>query len=133
MAAGRGTIIVTVTDSTGASVGEAAVVVSRGVTRRTGTTSSDGMARFADLAAGDWQVVVSRDGFVNWTRTVNLTGARVDVPVGLAVAGFSETVQVETEARAPTQIPLEALATAAHVWTSRSSSCRRACFCLVSR
>ena len=93
MAAGRGTIIVTVTDSTGASVGEAAVVVSRAVTRRTGTTSSDGMARFAGRAAGDLQVVVSRDGFVIWTRTVILTGARVDVPVGLAVAGFSGLVR----------------------------------------
>jgi iron complex outermembrane receptor protein len=110
-AAGRGAITVAVTDSTGASVADAAVVVSRGVSRRTATTSSDGLARFADLAAGEWQVAVTRDGFATWTRTVSLSGTSVDVPVGLDIAGFSETVQVATEGRTPTQIPLEAAAT----------------------
>ena len=108
---GRGTIVVAVTDSTGASVADAAVVVSRGALRRTATTNSDGIVRFADLAAGEWQVAVTREGFAVWTKAVTLAAASLDVPVGLAVAGFAETVQVETEARVATQIPLEAAAT----------------------
>jgi iron complex outermembrane receptor protein len=104
----RGELLVTVGDSTGARVAEAVVSLTRGAERRSMTTGVDGTARFTNVAAGDWAVAVTRDGFARWTRTVSVTRGATDVPVGLAVAGFSETVQVESDAGAVTQIPLNA-------------------------
>jgi len=109
--ADRGQLTVSVADSTGATVADALVVVTRGAERRTMTTGDDGRAQFVNLAAGDWTVTVTRDGFARWQRVVSVATGLVDMPVGLVVAGFSETVQVETEVREPTQIPLNAPAT----------------------
>jgi len=107
----RGELALRVADSTGATVGDAVVTLTRGAERRTMTTGSDGAARFENLAPGEWTVTVTRDGFARWQQVVNLSGGTVDVPVGLAVAGFSETVQVESQLGEPTQIPLNAPAT----------------------
>lgn len=107
----RGRLTVTVADSTGASVADAVVVLTRGAERRTMTTGDDGTARFANLGAGEWTVAVTRDGFARWQLVVRVDADSIDVPVGLAVAGFSETVQVESKVGPPTQIPLNAPAT----------------------
>jgi iron complex outermembrane receptor protein len=109
--ANSGVIGLRVVDSTGATVGDAVTTLTRGAERRTMTTGSDGIARFENLASGEWTVLVMREGFQRWQQVVNLTGAAVDLPVSLAVAGFSETVQVEIDLGPPTQIPLNAPAT----------------------
>src|SRR5262245_62407706 len=58
----RGQLTVTVVDSTGATVADASVVATRGSDRRTATTGTDGVARVVNLDAGDWTVVVVREG-----------------------------------------------------------------------
>lgn len=107
----RSQLTVTVSDSTGARVADAVVTITRGAERRTLTTGADGTVRFAGLASGEWMVTVVREGFARWTLAARVTSDPVDVPVGLAVAGFSETVQVESEAGPPTPIALNAPAT----------------------
>jgi len=107
----RGQLTIRVADSTGATVADAVVILTRGAERRTMTTGDDGMVPFANLAPGEWTVTVTRDGFARWQQVVSVTSGTIDVPVGLAVAGFSETVQVESDIDAPTQIPLNAPAT----------------------
>ena len=107
----RGQVTVTVTDSTGAPVADAVVMLTLGAERRTMTTGNSGVARLAGLGSGEWAITVSREGFARWTKMVNVASGAIDVPVGLAVAGFSETVQVESEAGPATQIPLNAPAT----------------------
>jgi iron complex outermembrane receptor protein len=44
-------------------------------------------------------------------RTIPVAAGLAELPVGLAVAGLSETVQVRSEPGPPTQIPLDAPAT----------------------
>ena len=107
----RGQVTVTVSDSTGARIGDTLVTLTRGGERRALTTGPDGTARFTALAAGEWTVTVSRDGFARFVQQVTVTAAGIDVPVGLAVAGFAESVQVESVAGPPTPIPLDAPAT----------------------
>lgn len=109
--AGRGQVAVTVADTTGATVADAVVVITRGADRRTMTTGNDGRARFENLGAGEWSVTVTRDGFARWQQVIRIDTGAVNIPAGLAVAGFSETVQVESEIGPPTQIPLNAPAT----------------------
>ena len=107
----RGQLAVTVVDSTGATVAGSVVVLTRGAARHTMTTGDDGIARFVNLGAGEWTVTVTRDGFARWQQAVRVEAGPVEVRAGLTVAGFSETVQVETAAGPPTQVPLNAPAT----------------------
>jgi iron complex outermembrane recepter protein len=109
--ANRGQLIATITDSTGAAVGDALVTLTRGGERRTMTTGNDGVVRFTGLGAGKWTITVTREGFARWTKDVNMTSGSIDVPVNLSVAGFAETVQVESVAGPTTQVPLNATAT----------------------
>jgi iron complex outermembrane receptor protein len=106
-----GELTVTVSDFSGGRVGNATVTLTRGVDRRTMTTDAEGTARFAGLAAGVWTIAVTHDGFALWTRTATVMTAGLSVPVSLAVAGLSETVQVEGGSIQSTQIPLAAAAT----------------------
>jgi iron complex outermembrane receptor protein len=107
----RGMLTVTVSDSTGARVADALVTIAHGPGRRRMTTADDGTVRFVNLAAGEWTVTVTREGFAPWTDTLTVGAGAFSVPVGLAVAGLTETVQVESELGPPTQIPLNAPAT----------------------
>jgi iron complex outermembrane recepter protein len=107
----RGTLIVRVADASTASLADAVVVVTRGTERRTMTTGESGTVRFANLTLGQWTVTVTREGFARFTHSVMLNADTVDVPVSLALAGFTETVQVDTHLGADTQVPLNAPAT----------------------
>lgn len=109
--ASRGQITVTVADTTGATVADTVVILTRGAERRTMTTGADGTARFVNLGAGEWIVTVAREGFARSQQVIRVETGSIDVPVRLEVAGFSETVQVESEIGPPTQIPLNAPAT----------------------
>lgn len=107
----RGQLTVTVSDSTEARVADAVVIVNRGAERHTLTTGDEGTAHFTNLSPGEWTVAVTREGFARWAQTIRVIAGLAEVAVGLAVAGLSETVQVESEAGPPTQIPLNAPAT----------------------
>ena len=105
-----GSIEGVITDSTGAAVADAVIQVARGDERQTATTGRDGIARFPQLGAGRWEITVSREGFSRWTSTIEAT-AGFSLPISLEVAGFSESVQVESVSGPSTQIPLNAPAT----------------------
>jgi len=107
----RGEATIVVSDTTGARVADASVVMTRGAERRTATTGADGVARLSSLAPGEWTVTITRDGFARLARQLTVSAGSVELPAALAVAGFSETVQVETDAVAATQVPLNAIAT----------------------
>ena len=107
----RGTITVVVSDTTGARVADAAVVLTKGAERRAMTTGGDGTARFTNLGPGEWIATVTREGFAQTARTVSVMPGALDVPVSLEVAGFAETIQVGSETGPPTQVPLNAPAT----------------------
>lgn len=106
-----GALTVTVADSTGARIAGATVTLSRGIERRLATTGADGVARFAAVAPGEWSLSVASEGFVTSQQIVTVAEAVLDVPVGLAVAGLSESVQVEGARAGDTQLPLSAPAT----------------------
>jgi len=105
-----GDLVVTVTDSTGASLSDAAVLLTRDALRRTATSGGDGRVRFAGLAVGPWTMTVTREGFAPLRQTVVVEARPLDVPIALSVAGFSESVEVGGAAGPPTQIPLAATA-----------------------
>jgi len=106
----RGDVTIVVSDSTGARVANATVVLTRGGQRHSLTTGTDGIVRFSGLVAGEWMATITADGFRRWTQTVTVAG-EIAVPVSLDVAGLAETVQVEGVSGPPTQIPLAAPAT----------------------
>lgn len=107
----RGQLTATVSDSTGARVADAVVTLTRGADRHTLTTGNDGTAVFTALGSGEWTMAVTREGFARWTETVHVTSGAIDIPASLAVADFSETVQVERIAGPTTQVPLNVAAT----------------------
>jgi len=109
--AARGEITVRVADSTGATVSEAVVTITRGADRHSMTTGPNGLARFTNLGVGDWTVVVTREGFARFTQSVSVGSGAIEVPASLAIGGFSESIQVETALGPPTQIPLNVQAT----------------------
>jgi iron complex outermembrane receptor protein len=102
---------VAVTDSTGARVSGASAVATLSASRHAATTGPDGVARFTSLIPGVWTVTVTREGFAPWTQAVTVGDAAIDVTAALAVAGFAETVQVQSETRTVSQAPLDAQAT----------------------
>jgi iron complex outermembrane receptor protein len=107
----RSAITIRVADSTGAMVADAVVILTKAAERRTMTTGADGVVRFTNLSSGEWLMTVTREGFARYAQPVTLSGATVDVPVMLAVAGITETVRVETQVASDSQVPLNLPAT----------------------
>ena len=106
----RGQVTVVVMDSTGARIAAATVVATRGTERRTATADGDGVARLANLTAGTWMLSATSEGFERWEQTVTVGAENIDVSASLAVAGLTETVQVESQIGPPTQVPLNSIA-----------------------
>lgn len=96
-----GSIVGAVTDSSGASVPNAAVEVTQVATNtsRKATTSSTGEYTFVGLVPGVYSIKVTKEGFAAQMRTVNVAvGARVDASITLGVQGTSATVNVDASA-----------------------------------
>jgi hypothetical protein len=98
----NGTLLGTITDSTGASVPGARVVITEtntGVSRAT-TTNQSGNYTFPDLPPGVYTVSVEQTGFKKTSRTnVDvLVNSAVRVDLTLQPGEVSETVQVTAEA-----------------------------------
>jgi len=102
-----GTVIGTVTDPSGAAVTDATVVLRSKSTNSQATqkTNSAGQYTFVNVAPGDYEVIVKKDGF----RTANVSSLTVDVSkssnvdVRLEIGAASESVTVTTEARVELQ------------------------------
>lgn len=102
-----GTVIGTVTDPSGAAVSDATVVLRNKATNSQATqkTNSVGQYTFVNVAPGEYQVMVKKDGF----RTADVPSLTVDVAksynidVKLEIGAASESVTVTTEARVELQ------------------------------
>ncbi len=89
-----------VTDSSGAVVRDATVVVRAVSTNIQSTTSTDsaGRFRFPYLQVGEYAVTVHGDGFSDAKRSLTLTiGAAFDLPITLTI-GASQSVTVNSQA-----------------------------------
>lgn len=106
----RSQVIVTVADSSGGQVANAAVRVSRGREAHTATVGPDGTVRLLDLAPGEWTLMVTSAGFIPKRQSLVIQSGLVQVAVVLEVAGVRESVQVVATAP-PNVIGLEAPAT----------------------
>src|SRR4051794_17745979 len=97
-----GTISGTVTDSTGAVMPGAKIVVENQDTGITRTVMSDSAGRYSapSLSLGNYRVTVSMDGFETAARTgIALTvGREALVNVALSVGAVTQTVEVAGEA-----------------------------------
>jgi outer membrane receptor protein involved in Fe transport len=95
----RGTILGTVTDSTGAAVSEAAVTVKNIGTGLTRATVTDAAGNFSipELPIGDYELMAQKQGF----QTASVTGLHVDVAgerrvdLTLQPGRIEETVEVQ--------------------------------------
>ncbi|HEX6880591.1 MAG TPA: carboxypeptidase-like regulatory domain-containing protein, partial [Terriglobales bacterium] len=96
-----GAIEGTVTDASGAVVPGARVTVlntANGAQQET-TTSSDGLFQFPILAAGTYDLTVSKNGFSSvQQKSVQLSvGGKLNLPISLSVTSKGETVTVTSE------------------------------------
>ncbi len=100
--AGTASITGRVTDTSGAAVPSASVVVKNTATSASQTTQSDAEGRYTvpDLAIGSYELSVSKDGFQTSVRTgITLTvGSAPVVDLQLAVGQATQTVTISAEA-----------------------------------
>ena len=93
------TLNVTITDPSGSVVEGANVSVSNadlGIARSQ-VTDHAGLAVLTSLTAGDYRLIVNREGFSAWDRQLTLTvGETASVPVRLSVASVQQSVTVST-------------------------------------
>ena len=102
-----GIVLGTVTDSSGATMVDATVVLRNTATNNqtTQTTNGAGQYTFVNVAPGTYEVTVKKDGF----RTSTVTALTVEVAksytvdVKLEVGAVSESITVSTEARVELQ------------------------------
>jgi hypothetical protein len=102
-----GIVLGTVTDSSGATMVDATVVLRNTATNNqtTQTTNAAGQYTFVNVAPGAYEVTVKKDGF----RTSTVTALTVEVAksytvdVKLEVGAVSESITVSTEARVELQ------------------------------
>jgi len=102
-----GTVLGTVTDSSGASIVDASVILRNTATNNqtTQSTNAAGEYTFVNVAPGTYEVTVKKDGF----RTATVTALNVDVTksynvdVKLEVGQVTESVTVSTEVRVELQ------------------------------
>ena len=91
----------TVVDATGAVVPGAAVQCSNNETglKRTVETNQDGIFEFPDLPIGQYQLIVTKQGFERETQQVPLvTGQVVDLQIAMKVGNINQTFDVRGEA-----------------------------------
>ncbi len=97
-----GTILGTVTDSSGGAIAEATVTVTNVGTSATQSVTSDALGRFTvpNLGIGDYEVSVSKIGFSTVVRkAINLTvGSQNVIDVALPVGVQTQVVTVEAAA-----------------------------------
>jgi len=93
-----GTILGTVTDATGAVVGNTTVqLISASTgTKTTAVTNGSGYYQFVDVIPGTYKIVIQKEGFKQLSRggIVLQTQARIQVDLQLTVGASTETVEV---------------------------------------
>ena len=102
-------LTVTVTDTSGGRVPNAAVLLLRPTDERTELTGGEGTATFRGLSTGAWTVEVAKDGFLTRQRRVVVQSTPTAVTVTLEV-GLTENLIVEAAAPAEDALLLDAAA-----------------------
>jgi len=88
-------LTITVSDTTGARIADAAVVLTRGSQEHAVATGNEGTAVVRGLAIGTWTLEVSRDGFISVRRPVVVQATPLNVNMTLEVSGLRQHVIVE--------------------------------------
>src|SRR5262245_6260377 len=96
-----GSIAGSVTDSTGAAISDAQVILtSLGTTqKRTQVTSADGLYSFVSLVPGQYRVEVEKQGFRRFVREPIIVEVQqsLRIDVQMQIGDFSQTVTVSSE------------------------------------
>jgi hypothetical protein len=90
----------TITDPSGATVGQAKLTLENLVTHVTATTTTDaeGGYRFLSLAPGPYKITVEATGFSKAETTVTLeTNENLSVPIALTVGATTQSIEVTAE------------------------------------
>jgi len=90
-----------VSDASGAVISQASIVLTNTATSVSGQvqTGDRGEYRFSSLAPGDYDVVVSANGFATSKTSLKLlTNQTMNLPVTLTVSGQSQSIQVTDRA-----------------------------------
>jgi Carboxypeptidase regulatory-like domain len=99
--AGTGSIQGTITDSTGALLPNAKVLLTNSDTqvRREAVSDSSGVYSFANIDVGTYSVSVTAPGFETYTRTkiVLEVGSSISVNVGMIIGATETKVEVQSE------------------------------------
>jgi iron complex outermembrane receptor protein len=106
----RTQLIVKVTDSTGALIPDAEIVLVRASDERKLTTGSSGTAEANGLATGEWTMTVRRDGFASRQRPVVIGDTALNVSVTLEVSAVKQSVNVETDRDVANAVRLDSAA-----------------------
>lgn len=96
-----GSITGTVTDSTGAVVPNATVIIENPVSKynRTAATDSGGKFSFPNVPLNPYHLTVTAAGFANFARDVEVrSSVPVSLPVALEIGASAENITVESEA-----------------------------------
>jgi outer membrane receptor protein involved in Fe transport len=92
---GDSTITINVKDTNGAAIaGATAILTGRNLLARTSVTGSDGVARFENVPASDYQVSVNASGFPAIIRDIAKDDGRNPIEIVLSPGGISENVTV---------------------------------------
>lgn len=98
---GRGTILGTVTDASGAVIPGAVVTITNPATNvaTTATTNTDGNFTVPNLMVGGYSVAVTKDGFKKAVRSgvVLEVDQRADLNITLETGAVSETIEVTSQ------------------------------------
>lgn len=103
-----GSISGTVSDPNGAVVAGASVTLSNALTgyTRKVATEADGSYRFTDIPPNNYSLKIVADGFLTTAQTANIrTTVPINLPVTLALAGATATVDVSSIATIVENIP----------------------------
>ena len=92
---GAGSVGGRVMDQQGAVVVDATVTLVSSSRRETATrTSSAGDFTIGQVVPAEYTVQVDAPGFLRWSQKINVGAQRIDLAIGLQVAGFTEAVSV---------------------------------------
>ncbi|MFL6464892.1 MAG: carboxypeptidase regulatory-like domain-containing protein, partial [Bryobacteraceae bacterium] len=92
-----------VSDASGGVINEAEAEVRQLATNQTSRVLTDGSGRFrfAYLNAGDYQLLIRKNGFTDFSQNITLTvGAAFNLPVQLSVGSTQQHIQVNSQAPA---------------------------------
>lgn len=103
-----GTIDGTIVDPSGALVAGAEVNISNSITqyKQSAKSGANGVFRFTNLPPNQYNLQVTMSGFQTYTQAVSVrTSVPIQLKISLALAGATETVEVQATAEAIENVP----------------------------